>query len=194
MKIENSFVVPRPLPDAWRTLLDIPNVVPCIPGVELREAVSEREFRVLGTVRLGPVQLRMDGEVEILHADEAAGVLRLRGKAHDSKGRGSALAAVTLVLTAADAERTDARVTTDLDLVGTIAQYGRGAGLIQAVATQLVQQFASNLESRLAAERAAPPDTSVSMPAVPSPAEPGPRPLSLWHLLLQMLRAALSRR
>ncbi|HWS09161.1 MAG TPA: hypothetical protein VN362_15085, partial [Xanthobacteraceae bacterium] len=52
---------------------------------------------------------------------------------------------------------------TDLMLSGAVAQYGRGVGMIQATASQIIGQFASNLRAQL--ERQPAPAT----PDVPSP-------------------------
>ncbi|MES2937923.1 MAG: SRPBCC family protein [Pseudomonadota bacterium] len=178
MKIDNSFSVPRPIADTWRILLDIPTVVPCIPGVQLTEMVNAREFRLLGTVKLGPVQLTMHGDVEIASADEAAHVAVLAGKGRDNKGRGTANATVTLALSPAGASQTQVHVTTELELAGAIAQYGRGTGLIQAVAGQIVTQFAANLQAQLA--------------SMPPPAEA--KALPLFQLLWRAFRAGLAKR
>ncbi len=35
IKVENTFVVRAPVDDAWRFLIDMPRVVPCMPGTEL---------------------------------------------------------------------------------------------------------------------------------------------------------------
>ncbi|MEC7102498.1 MAG: carbon monoxide dehydrogenase, partial [Actinomycetota bacterium] len=56
---------------------------------------------------------------------------------------------VTLVLTAEDESRTRVDVTTDLTITGKAAQFGRG--VMQDVASRLVDQFASNLETVIAA-------------------------------------------
>ena len=41
-------------------------------------------------------------------------------------------------------------VHTDLTLSGSVAQYGRGVGMIQATASALMNQFANNLKKQLA--------------------------------------------
>ena len=46
-------------------------------------------------------------------------------------------------------------VHTNLTLSGSVAQYGRGVGIIQATATQLMNQFAKCLKEKLAQEGAA---------------------------------------
>ena len=63
---------------------------------------------------------------------------------------------------------------TDLTLSGAVAQYGRGVGMIQATAAQLVGQFADNLRTQLVQER------SVTRHDAP-PAPPAAKPISgLW--------------
>ena len=41
------------------------------------------------------------------------------------------------------------RVTTDLNLIGPVAQYGRSQGIIAAVSEEMVGQFAKCLEERV---------------------------------------------
>ena len=45
---------------------------------------------------------------------------------------------------------------TDLMLSGAVAQYGRGVGMIQATAAQIIGQFAGNLRAQLAQRAPAP--------------------------------------
>jgi hypothetical protein len=57
-------------------------------------------------------------------------------------------------------------VHTNLTLSGSVAQYGRGVGIIQATATQIMNQFAKCLKEKLAQE---PPAAPVPPPLQPSP-------------------------
>jgi hypothetical protein len=65
---------------------------------------------------------------------------------------------------------------TDLMLSGAVAQYGRGVGMIQATAAQIIGQFAGNLRAQLAHE-GAPPPAAAAAPAAAAP-EPSPPPLT----------------
>jgi uncharacterized protein len=58
---------------------------------------------------------------------------------------------------------------TDLTLSGAVAQYGRGVGMIQAAAAQLVGQFAANLRTQLAQTESV---TSHETPPAPAAGEP----------------------
>ena len=93
------------------------------------------------------------------------------GDARD-KGRGAADATATFRIEPADA---GSRVVihTDLMLSGAVAQYGRGVGMIQATAAQIIGQFATNLRAQLAREPAAPAATvQAAEPPPPPPAKP----------------------
>ena len=64
IKIENTFVVSAPVDDAWRILIDVPRVVPCMPGTELTEALDDRRFRAMARLRVGPVELAFGTSAE----------------------------------------------------------------------------------------------------------------------------------
>lgn len=185
MKIENTFTIHRPISEAWDILLDIPSVAPCMPGVVLTDVKDGGQFGLVGKVKLGPVQLVMHGEAQLIESDPVTRVAKLTGKARDEKGRGTALSTVVFQLKDRDASSTTVDVVTDVDLAGTIAQYGRGTGLIHAAATQIIAQFASNLERKLEAERAV--GAAGSGPATPSPVRAEGTPISGVSLLLQAL-------
>jgi carbon monoxide dehydrogenase subunit G len=148
VKFDSSFIVPLPAEQAWPLLLDVPSIAPCLPGAELTEILGQQHYGGRALVKVGPVQLSFEGEAQILDIDHAGKRARVVAKGADKKGRGHASAIVDFALS----EHPDgARVTitTDLNLVGAVAQYGRGEGLLKAIADQLIGQFARNLEATL---------------------------------------------
>ncbi len=154
IKIENSFTLPATLDEAWRALTDLPRVVPCMPGTELIEVTEGKRFRAKARLRVGPVELQFAGEGELHGVDASAHSAKLRAKGSDTKGRGAFQTEMTLALAAQGAE-TLVRVDTDLTLTGSVAQYGRGAGMVKEVAKELTAQFARNLAQLFAAPHAA---------------------------------------
>jgi hypothetical protein len=74
----------------------------------------------------------------------------VRAQGTDAKGRGSAQAAATFRLEPS-ATGSKVLVHTDLTLSGSVAQYGRGVGMIQATASAIMTQFANNLKKQIAA-------------------------------------------
>src|SRR4029077_18266925 len=100
MRLENSFEVAAPPPFAWRLLNDVPNVLPCMPGAELEEVLSEDSWKAKLHVRLGPIALQFIADVTREEVDEAAGRVVLVTKAREAKGRGGADARIESVLSA----------------------------------------------------------------------------------------------
>jgi carbon monoxide dehydrogenase subunit G len=148
MEIRNNFEVPLAPVEAWKLLMNIPAIVPCMPGAELVEMVDDRTFKGKVSVKLGPVVLTFNGIAQFEQLDETAYTARAKAQGSDTKGRGGANATVTFGLTpAGGGSRVD--VVTDVALSGSVAQYGRGAGIIQGVATQLINQFAGNLRKMI---------------------------------------------
>jgi carbon monoxide dehydrogenase subunit G len=152
MEIHNSFEVPLPPGEAWGVLLDIPRIVPCMPGAELTGVLDETTYTGKVSVRLGPVALSFAGQVKFESIDQVAHKARAKAQGRDTKGRGGANATVDFHLEPT-ASGSKVLVRTDLNLSGAVAQYGRASGVIQEVASQLIGQFAACLKQRLEASR-----------------------------------------
>ena len=148
MRLENSFDVPAPRNAAWDLLMDVPRVVPCMPGAELEETVSDSAWKAKLSVKLGPIALTFATDVAREAADEAVGQVTLDARARELRGRGGAQARIQSSLTEIeDGTRID--IVTDLTLSGAVAQYGRG--IVQDVSLQLVGRFADCLKAQLVA-------------------------------------------
>jgi hypothetical protein len=165
MEFDNSFDVPLAPADAWAVLLDIRHIAPCMPGAALTEVIDAQNFRGKIAVRLGPVALAFAGAVKLENIDEVNRSAQVKAQGADDKGRGSANAMATFRI---EPSGTGSRVLihTDLMLSGTVAQYGRGVGMIQATASQIIGQFAANLRKQLEDPRPA----AVVPAPVPAPA------------------------
>ena len=147
MQIKNSFEVPLGNDETWVVLQDIPLVAPCMPSAEYLGMTDDgMTHKIRISVKLGPVALVFAGTAKIEELDTAQKRAKVKAQGSDTKGRGGASAVITFTLTPTDTG-TRVDVVTDVALSGSVAQYGRGAGIIQGVSTQLVNQFASNLRS-----------------------------------------------
>jgi carbon monoxide dehydrogenase subunit G len=162
MEFDNSFDVPLSPAQAWAVLMDIRRIAPCMPGAALTEVIDAQNFRGKIAVRLGPVALAFAGRLQFEDVDEANHSARVKAQGSDDKGRGSANATATFRIEPADIG-SRVFIHTDLMLSGAVAQYGRGVGMIQATAAQIIGQFASNLRAQLERQPAA------VTPDVPSP-------------------------
>src|SRR5215468_6931282 len=162
MEFDNSFEVPLPPAEAWKVLLDIERIAPCMPGAELTEVLGDNRYKGKIAVRLGPVALTFAGIVKFEEIDDANRTARVAAQGNDAKGRGSANAIASFHLEPASGG-TKVLVHTNLTLSGAVAQYGRGVGIIKMTAAQIITQFDNNLKAQLAQD-----GTAVAT-AVPSP-------------------------
>ena len=154
MRLENTFDVPAPPQRAWAVLMDVPTVIPCMPGAELVETVDDSTWKATISVKLGPMSFVFASDVRRTAADEAARTATLEIAAREVRGRGSGQATVTSSLQPTT-EGTRVTTVTELTMAGAVAQYGRG--LVQPVSAQLVASFAACLRESMLAEQAAPP-------------------------------------
>jgi hypothetical protein len=182
VKLENSFDVSATPEAAWALLMDVPRVIPCMPGAELLETVDESNWKARMRVKLGPISLSFLTDVNREEVDEAARRVRLAAKAREERGRGAASATIESSLSSAEG-RTRVTTVTDLTLSGAAAQYGRG--LVQGVTEQLLQSFADCLEDQLLTE----PENA----ADPAPDPTPPRPVSGLKLGAAAMSSALAR-
>lgn len=171
MDLQNSFVVPADIDTAWRTLLDVEAIAPCMPGATL-ETVDGDTFTGSVKVKLGPVNMTYGGKARFVEKDEAAHRAVIDGTGKETRGSGTASALVTAQLIAESADRTRVEVTTDLTVTGKPAQFGRG--VMQDVAGRIIDQFSANLAAVIAASGA----QAAAASAAEAKGEPAPTPPS----------------
>lgn len=147
MELQHEFTVPVPVDEAWRALLDIESVAPCLPGATVEEYDGGT---VTGSVKVkvGPITVTYRGTAVFEEQDETAHRMVLVASGRETRGQGTARATLTGVLSARD-EGTAVSVRTDLAVTGRPAQFGRG--VMAEVGDRLVGQFAACLADRLAA-------------------------------------------
>lgn len=181
MRIENAFEVPATPDAAWALLTDLPKVVPCMPGAEIERAVDDSTWEVLQKVKLGPISLQFRSEVRRTELDETNRRAVLSVRAKEARGRGGADATIESALEPVDGG-TRVTVVTELELRGTVAQYGRP--VVGSVAEDLTRQFATCLASLLQSNAG----------EAQSPPPPAARPVAGVRLLFRTLWRRLFRR
>ena len=175
MEFSNKFFVPLPLEDAWKLMLDVPRIMPCLPGARLTEILGQDKYRGSVSVKLGPIKLAFDGQAELVKKDDENHIAWLRGSGLDPKGRGAAQSEFSFALKP-EGSGTAVTVTTQLQLSGAVAQYGRGSGMIAEVASHILKQFESNLADSLSENV-----KSASIAAAPAIRSAGPTQVNVPH-------------
>jgi carbon monoxide dehydrogenase subunit G len=192
MEFDNSFEIPLPPDQAWPVLMDVARIAPCMPGAELTEITDARNYKGKISVRLGPVSLAFAGKIALEDVDDAKHTARVKAQGSDAKGRGAANAAATFKVEPKGGGSV-VLIHTDLMLSGAVAQYGRGVGMIQTTAGQIINQFAGNLRAHLAQQHkssaaAAPAQPNVTPAGAPSAAPPpAAKPISGFSLMLRVI-------
>ncbi|MFC5805851.1 SRPBCC family protein [Streptomyces formicae] len=154
MELNHSFTVPVPVDDAWRALLDIERVAPCMPGATV-EAYDGETITGSVKVKVGPITLTYRGTAVFAEQDEAGHRMVLTAGGKETRGQGTARATVTGTLAATeDGGGTDVAVRTDLTVTGRPAQFGRG--VLADVGDKLVGQFADCLSQKLSTPTSTP--------------------------------------
>jgi carbon monoxide dehydrogenase subunit G len=187
LKLENSFRVELPLESTWATLLDIPSVVPCMPGAEVLAVEDDRNYRGQVKVKLGPVAVAFQGRARLVEIDEANHKVRINASGTENKGRGSAQADVVFTLVP-DGNATRVDIVSDLSLAGAVAQYGRAQGVIADVSRIMIETFANNLQARIGAGSASSAMGEANVQPIPAPA------LSVFSILAAVIRGWFSRK
>jgi|SRR5580704_8506452 carbon monoxide dehydrogenase subunit G len=193
MEFDSSFEIPLAPDQAWPVLMDVARIAPCMPGAELTEIIDAQNYKGKISVRLGPVALAFAGRIQLEDIDNTKHSARVKAQGSDAKGRGAANAAATFKVEPKNAGSI-VLIHTDLMLSGAVAQYGRGVGMIQATAAQIIKQFADNLRAQLAQQSAAPAvsaltraaeagTSSSSATATPAAA----KPISGFSLMLRVI-------
>lgn len=176
MQLENAFEVGQPRDAVWDLLMDVPQVVGCVPGATLLETLSEDRWNAEVRVQLGPVSMVFDSDVTRAEADRAAGTVRLAVKARERNGRGGAAAEIRSELAEIEGG-TRVRLETNMRLQGVVARVGRSE-IVEDISQQMTDAFAACLMGKLTQD--------------PAMSQPPPR-FSLLRATLRAIRARLRR-
>src|SRR5437868_12944799 len=98
MKLENEFRVDVPVDEAWRVLLDVERIAPCMRGAQLQEIEGD-EYRGIVKVKVGPITAQYKGAATFVERDDTNLKAVLRAEGRDTRGQGNASATITATLT-----------------------------------------------------------------------------------------------
>jgi carbon monoxide dehydrogenase subunit G len=177
--IKNSFTVPLPPDDAWKVLLNVSEIVSCVPGAELVEQNGEHSYSGRMKVKLGPIAVQFAGTVALEDIDPVKRCAVARAKGTEAKARGGAASTTRFSVGTLSDNSSQVDIETDLTLSGMVAQYGRGAGMISALAQQIIDQFAACLSQRIRASAS----STVGIAALPAAPATSPKELGVFSLV-----------
>jgi uncharacterized protein len=176
--IEKNFVVHAPAQAVWEFLTDPRRVAGCLPGAAITEQIDEQSYAGTITVKVGPVTASYRGKMRFERLDPVAREAEIVGSGQETKGKGGADMRMKSRVVETGPNETEVTVTSDVNVVGVLAQFGRG--MIQDVSDQLFRKFTEAMRRELETPAVASPEPAVAPPeavAVEAPAaSPAPAP------------------
>jgi len=146
MRFEHTIRVNAPRDRAWALLMDVPAVARCVPGTEDVTATGPDTYRGAVRVSVGPIRLRLEGDITVTEKDQATGQAAMRLDAADRGVGGTVRAELRMTLTEAEAG-SELRLVTEATLAGRIGDLGQP--LIKRQADKIASEFARCLERTL---------------------------------------------
>ena len=181
VRIEEVFEIQAHPDRVWSYLTDPRQVVNCLPGAELTSVQDDTTFLGRVKVKVGPISTAYAGKVILTERDDANRVVKMTGEGRESGGAGSAKMTMTSSVAGLANGTSEVHVVADIDIVGRIAQFGRG--MIESVNKQLFKQFTECVRATLATGSSdaltgseAPRASDKTEPSAESPTAPPPIP------------------
>jgi len=175
MKVELNKIFPLECnaDDAWAQLKDIKQVAGCIPGAEISDGTSDTNYTGKVKLKIGPVSLAFNGDVDVKEVDAEKKQLQLVATGKDSKG--SSTATMDLTAYIRDGETTETEMIGDavVSLNGKLVSFG--GRMITQVADQILDQFADNFRELLpqsSSEGSTDTPTDSAVAEKPAPSKP----------------------
>jgi carbon monoxide dehydrogenase subunit G len=168
MEIQGTHQFSAPLDQVWSALLDPAVLSRALPGAEQLVRAGENDYRAAMQVKVGPVQGRFEGKVELSDITPRTGYrLRVSGQGTPGFVNGEG----TLRLEA-NGEGTLLHYAGDVQIGGRIA--GVGQRLLDSAARSLIRQGLQALDDQLGPQPVpvAAPAASIPAPAAPATAIP----------------------
>lgn len=150
MILDQTVTVPASPERVWAFLMDVPAVGRCVPGVESVEQRGEDEYAGTLRVRIGPINVLLEGKVTVAERNAEERRARMRVDAVDRRIRGAVNATSTMQLEPLDDGTTELRVHTDAAVLGKLGEFGQA--IMRRKADQIMQEFAKNLSRQIESE------------------------------------------
>jgi carbon monoxide dehydrogenase subunit G len=169
MELQGERLIPAPVAETWKALIEPEILKACIAGCESLERTGDDSFTALVAVRVGPVSARFKGNLKLTNVQAPNSyTINFDGQGGVAGfGKGSADVALT-----AEGAQSRLKYTARAQVGGKMAQVG--SRLIDAAAGKIAEDFFTAFEARLQAVAAGAP--------IPAPAA-APRNNTLWWVV-----------
>lgn len=173
MRIEKSVVVQAPAAAVWEFLTDPRRVASCLPGAAITDQLDAQTYGGTITVKVGPVTASYRGKMTFDRLDAAAGEAEISASGQETRGKGAADMRMSSRVVSRDAATTEVVIVSDVNVVGALAQFGKG--MIEDVSDQMFGKFSAAMRRQLEAAQPEPatvPPASTNVAAADAPPAP----------------------
>ena len=133
----------------WDLLMDVPQVAQCVPGVKDVERLDGDRYKGNMSVSVGPIRLSLDGTITLEQQDKEHWQAAMKAQAAERRVGGGLNATMTMTLQEPAAGQTELTISTNANLLGRLGEFGQP--VIRKKADSMLQEFARNLQAKLAA-------------------------------------------
>jgi len=183
--LEKAFSLQSSPEAAWQLLQDVPRVAECMPGARITGQLDDSHYLGEVRVKIGPASATFKGKVEVKRVDPARHELQLVGKGKDTRGTSSATMDLTASLRTGTGGQTELVGVSAVSVTGKLASFG--GRMMNQVADQLLDQFATNFSARLPAAGDSATPATANQAATGQPGELNALAV-LWRALLGYLK------
>jgi len=145
--IDQKVTIAAPTERVWEFMMDVPAVSECLPGVESVSRVDQDTYAGALNVRVGPIAVRLEGNVIVLEQDATGRVAKMELKAADKRVNGAVNARMQMQLQPREDGQTELAIHTDATVMGKLGEFGQA--VIRKKADQMIAEFARNLSARV---------------------------------------------
>jgi carbon monoxide dehydrogenase subunit G len=138
--LDHSFSTGKPIDEAFATILDLEQVIPCVEGGTVLERTGPDSVRAEIVVRMGAMSLTFTGTVEVAEQDPQAHSARLQVRSREAGGQGYANATVDFALA-----QGGGTIHTNAQITGKAASMGEG--VVHGVLDAMIKDFAGKLSA-----------------------------------------------
>ena len=182
MLIDGQFTVAAPPQALMRHLFDARLMAECLPGCEALEQLDADRYRAVVGVALAGVKARFELQVEVVRREELSVWATTRG---EEGGNASQLQADNRITLQAVPEGTLLRYESEVSVTGRLGRFA--LGMMKKKAQALGDEFALNLQARLAALEAPAAVAPAAPVAIEPPAPARIAPLPWWRVFWNWL-------
>jgi carbon monoxide dehydrogenase subunit G len=130
----------KPVDEAFATICDLEQVIPCVEGGHVLERTSDDSVKAEIVVKMGAMSMTFTGTVEVTEKDPDAHRAVMTVKSREAGGQGFANATATFAL----ADDSSGKLDTNAQITGKAASMGEG--VVAGVLDALIKDFTGKLE------------------------------------------------